>query len=358
MCWGRNSVGQLGDGTATFPYKPVHVSGLARGVAAISAGGSHTCALMLTGGVKCWGRNSFGQLGDGTTTDRTTPVDVAGLPAGVKAIAAGVGRTCALTSVGGVKCWGDNQYGQLGDGTTEERHAPVDVAGLTHGVKAIEVGDGHTCALTNAGGVKCWGYNPDGQLGDGTKADRHAPVDVLGLTAGVSAVVAGGGHTCARTNAGGVLCWGRGDAGQLGNGRHRCRAACRSSRPVRVSGLARGVAAIAVGGLHSCALAKAGSIRCWGYNLWGELGDGKVTTRYTPVAVVGFGAVMCVVPNVLERPLALAKAQIGSAHCRVGKVTQARSSERKNTVVGQSPRAGKHLRRGAKVNLKVSRGPS
>lgn len=194
------------------------VSGLGSGIAAIAAGRDHTCALTTGGGVKCWGRNWAGQLGDETTTNRNTPVDVSGLGGGVAAIATGQSHTCALTTSGGVKCWGANGSGQLGDGTTTNRTTPVDVVGLGSGVAAIAAGERHTCALTTGGGVKCWGSNGSGQLGDGTWTQRNTPVDVSGLGSGVQAIAAGGSHTCALTTGGGVRCWGWDGYGQLGLG--------------------------------------------------------------------------------------------------------------------------------------------
>ena len=147
------------------------VSGLASGVTAVAAGGRHTCAVTTTGGVKCWGENAFGQLGDGTNNWSNVPVDVTGLASGVAAVAAGDAHTCAVTTAGGVKCWGDNLYGKLGDGTNTPSSVPVNVSGLASGVTAIAAGKFHSCALTTAGGVKCWGSNYSGGLGDGTNMD-------------------------------------------------------------------------------------------------------------------------------------------------------------------------------------------
>ena len=148
----------------------------------IAAGFGHTCAVTAAGGAKCWGWNGgHGQIGDGTSTTRLVPVDVKHLTRGVAAIAADEDHTCAVTAAGGAKCWGWNQFGQIGDGTTTVRRAPVDVVGLTSGVAAIAAGAAHTCALTAAGGVKCWGWNPFGQIGDGTTTDRLTPVKVKGF---------------------------------------------------------------------------------------------------------------------------------------------------------------------------------
>jgi len=280
-CWGSNAGGQLGDGTTTARLTPTDVIGLSSGVTALAVGLYHTCALTTSGGVKCWGANGDGRIGDGTTVSRPVPVDVVGLSSGVQAIAAGGSHTCAITSSGGVKCWGANGNGRLGDGTTTNSLVPVDVVGLNSGVVAITANFEHTCALTSAGGVKCWGYNAMGQLGDNTWEERHTPVDVVGLNSGVSAVGAGAFHTCALTTSGGVKCWGANGNGRLGDGTTTNRFV-----PTDVTGLSNGVSFLAVGHYHNCALTASG-LKCWGYNLYGGLGDGTTTDQLTPVDVSG-----------------------------------------------------------------------
>lgn len=231
-CWGRNHLGQLGSG-GSYEYSstPVDVLGLTSGVAAVSAGAGHTCALLVAGSVKCWGQNSAGQLGDGTRNSSSTPVDVQGLGT---ATALGVGRlhSCAVIIGGGVRCWGLNEHGQSGVPTGEIclfptpygcNTVPVDVYGINDGAARIAAGLTHTCALTTAGGIRCWGDNAFGRLGDGTSNDSAVPVDVLGLSSGVLSVSAGGQHTCAVTVAGGLKCWGANPAGQLGDGTTEAR---------------------------------------------------------------------------------------------------------------------------------------
>lgn len=290
-CWGYNIVGQVGDGTTLFRSAPVDVAGLTSGVIAVRPGGAHTCALTSGGGVKCWGYNLYGRLGDGTTAPvRTTPVDVVGLTSGVVELAGGGAGTCAVTSAGAVKCWGENFAGQLGDGTTTASNVPVDVIGLSSGVKSVVVGGANACALTTSGGVKCWGLNLFGALGDGATTTSGTPVDVVGLGSGVTSLTAGFNHVCALTSGGGAKCWGWNGFGNLGDG-----TTTHSSVPVDVVGLASGVKALsaAVAGYytgHTCALTDAGSVKCWGQNSLGELGDGTTVMRTTPVDVVGLGS--------------------------------------------------------------------
>ncbi len=287
-CWGQNFDGQLGDNQACgFSCRtPVDVFGLSSGVIAVSAGFRHTCALTTAGGVKCWGYNGEGQLGNSTTTSSTTPVNVTGLTSNVSAVSTGGAHSCAMTLVGGAKCWGDNQYGQLGDSTTVDRTTPVDVTGLTLGIMGVNAGGGHTCALTEAGGVKCWGWNSSGQMGDGTTANFPEPVDVTSLTSGVSAVSTGYAHTCALTAMGGLKCWGGNSSGELGN-----NTLTSSSTPVNVTGLSSNVGGLSAGGSHTCALTEAGGVKCWGDNNFGQLGDSTATDRTTPVDVFGKGPV-------------------------------------------------------------------
>jgi alpha-tubulin suppressor-like RCC1 family protein len=290
-CWGSNSYGQLGDGSTTDSLVPVDVSGLASGVSMIAAGGDHNCVLMTAGGVKCWGSNFAGQLGNGSTTDSHTPVAVSSLTSGVTAIAAGGWHTCALSILGVVTCWGDNSAGQLGDGTTVHSSIPVDVAGLGGGVTAIAGGAFHTCALTSVGGVKCWGANGQGQLGNGTVDDKYqggtglSPVDVSGLTSGVKAITAGYDHTCALTVGGGIKCWGyKGINDPVGE------RLTDSLTPDDVAGLTTGAIAVTAGFDHTCALTSEGGVKCWGKSGSGQLGNGTTTASSVPVDVTGLAS--------------------------------------------------------------------
>ncbi|MCL4188796.1 MAG: hypothetical protein KJZ85_14410 [Rhodobacteraceae bacterium] len=281
-CWGDNFYGQLGDGSRSRRLAPVAVRRLGADVQAVTAGDYHSCAITGPGGVRCWGRNRDGQLGDGSTEDRLQPVAVLGLDADVRAIAAGGAHVCALDAGGAVFCWGDNASGQLGDGGTDDSPVPVAVAGLPGPAIAIAAGSAHSCALSDAGGIWCWGANADGQLGDGTTRQRLAPVFVRRMTQGVTAIAAGAAHGCGVTADGGVRCWGANSGGQLGDGTRTRRLLA-----VTVKRLRGGVAALAAGAGHSCARLADGAARCWGRNDHGQLGDGSTDDRTVRVAVKG-----------------------------------------------------------------------
>jgi alpha-tubulin suppressor-like RCC1 family protein len=359
-CWGWNKFGQLGDGTTHDRLRPVAVDGLG-GVRALALGRFHSCALSASGVVKCWGSNHYGQLGDGTGRRRLRPVPVAGLGRPVRAIASGQLHSCALTAAGGVKCWGSNNLGQLGDGTRHGRWRPVAVVGLGGGVRALAsaANADYSCALT-ASAIKCWGANYHGSLGDGTTYDRLRPVAVAGLGGGVQALGIGGAHSCALTAARAVKCWGWNEYGQLGDGTKHDRL-----RPVAVAGLSRSPSpawatarALALGFAHSCALTVAGTVECWGWNLYGQIGDGTTHDRLRPVAVVGFGpSPRCLVPDVRRQKLAAAKIALKRANCSLGNVRKAHSATvQRGRVVSEMPAPGTKRARGSKVNLVVSTG--
>jgi alpha-tubulin suppressor-like RCC1 family protein len=282
-CWGLNYDGQLGDGTYTDSNVPSDVVGLGGGTSVVSAGWNHTCTLIGSGEVKCWGNNEFGQLGNGTNNKSNTPVDVVGLGSEISTLTGGGVHTCVLTSSGGIKCWGENEYGQLGDGTNTDSNTPVEVIGLDSGATAVATGIHHTCALTSNGGVKCWGWNTSGQIGDGTNINRNIPTNVIGLESGIAAVSAGGDHTCALTSSGEVKCWGGNYDGQLGDGTN-----IRKYIPVDVVGLGDGVVMVTTGHSHTCAMTSSGEVKCWGQNTYGQLGNGTNNHSNIPVDVVSF----------------------------------------------------------------------
>ena len=225
----------------------------------IAAGRDHTCAVSPSRTVKCWGGNKAGQLGDGTTNDRLVATPVAGLDDGIIALSAGAFHTCAVTVQGAVKCWGENDSGQLGDGTTINRHVPTQVSGLTSGIVAIAAGGLHTCAVSAEGSVKCWGSGELGQLGPNTQKAVLVPTQVRPLEEGMQAVSTGAMHSCAITPIGGVRCWGANLGGMLGNDAFDA-----SAIPVHVPGLRSKVVAMSAGSMHTCALTTAGGVTCWG----------------------------------------------------------------------------------------------
>jgi alpha-tubulin suppressor-like RCC1 family protein len=215
-CWGANGDHQLGDGGASPSTVPNEVSGIANGTS-ISSGYYDSCTIRAGGTVACWGRNTEGELGNGSTAPSMVPTAVSGLTDATQ-VATGLGHTCALRATGAVVCWGADFDGQLGDGSSNTSSSvPVAVSGITNAI-AIDAGTLHTCAVLSSGGVTCWGSNTYGQDGDGSSGNAHGtPVMVSGIT-DATAVTAGNEHTCALRSGGAMACWGAGNNGEMGNG--------------------------------------------------------------------------------------------------------------------------------------------
>jgi len=260
----------------------VKVKGLS-GVEEITVGRAHTCARRADHVVLCWGQNTDGQLGDGTTQDRVTPTPVVGLPAGDPVVDLSGGResTCAVAASGTILCWGWNPFGQLGDGTSAGRARPGPVKEISDGV-TVGCDMNHCCALRRSGAVVCWGANFNGQLGDGTVTNRPVPVPVKGLPAGVVEVAANKGTSCALLAAGPVYCWGDSSSGAVGGG----VATGDVLTPV-ANGVLDGVQLGRRGWVFGCALRSQGRVSCWGSNSAGQLGDGSTASRASPVEVAG-----------------------------------------------------------------------
>lgn len=278
-CWGANRSGQLGRGQAGDSFVPVPVSGITNATA-IAAGGNHTCALLAGGTIKCWGSGDYGMLGTGQASwgASSVPVDVTGIADAV-AIATGTRYTCALLSGGSVKCWGNNDYGQLGSGDlTFWTSTPTTVPGINGGA-TIGAGDTHTCVALVGGAVKCWGRNQSGQLGVAPNSGGTTPVTVPGVN-NAGAIALGGAHTCAVLAVGTTMCWGADQFGQLGNGRTAMTGA-----PEAVPGVS-GVVSLSAGTGFSCAvLSGPPNLKCWGQDNAGQLGNANTTTRRLPAVI-------------------------------------------------------------------------
>ena len=278
-CWGSSAYGQLGNGSTIHQDLPVAVAGGLK-LVALTAGLNHTCGLDQVGLAYCWGNGWAGQLGEGATTSRNQPVAVSGGLSFME-ISGGDSHTCGVTHDGRAYCWGWNEYGQLGVGPTTNESRPVPVEQGAATFRSISAGTIHTCATTEQGAVRCWGHNYYGQLGDGSTTNRSAPVPVSGLT-GVAGVASGGYHTCAWTASGPVYCWGSGHDGQLGNGSFTL-----SPTPVTVSSLSR-LNGMSGGAYHSCGIESGGEVRCWGASSYGQLGyGGWSVSEGKPVLVSG-----------------------------------------------------------------------
>lgn len=322
-CWGFGQQGRLGTGgNGDVPNAglatPVNLGGRATG---ITAGLSHTCAILEGGAVRCWGTGAAGRLGNGAEQDVSNPASVAPVDLGRPAIAVSAGdyHTCAILDTGAVRCWGFGDDGRLGDGSQTTRLTPsaaLDLGGRR--AQAISAGSGHTCAVADDGDILCWGFNVAGQLGIGTTTSVNVPTKVLADERAVAVAAAGGylqtrrdengepvkddqgrvvtdyqggAHTCAIFESGSVRCWGFGPNGRLGDGQDRKAGTSNQnvlipSTPVNTGPGVR-ARGITVGNAYSCALLSDDTVRCWGFNGDGRLGNGGVggSVGHTPAEV-------------------------------------------------------------------------
>ena len=278
-CWGANDRGQLGDGgSAVSRSVPATVTGMIS-FTALANGFAHSCALTRLGDVYCWGANTRGQLGEATTVGRNAPTRVAG-PATYVAVTAGSAHSCAITTEHALQCWGANDQGQLGNGSHESSPVPTRVEAPS-ALAMVAAGGQHTCAVADSGGLYCWGANTYGQLGTGRAGVGSVTPRPVPLPTRVVSVSLGVAHSCAVTADGALWCWGRNDAGQLGDGTRRLRAA-----PTRVRfGSDRAILSVAAGAGHTCAVDASGALACWGRNTRGAIGDGSTVNRSIPTAV-------------------------------------------------------------------------
>lgn len=281
-CWGKNYHGQVG--VATGGQDVFTPTTVLSNVNDVSVGYEHTCAVLNDNTARCWGNNANGRLGNNQTSGSFSyPVTPVGLPA-VRQISAGGFHTCAVTTAGALYCWGTNDVGAVGDGTITNVAKPKLI--ISEGVQSVAAGYTATCAVMTSGQLKCWGSNNQGQLGLGVSTSRFlTPQDVM---AGVAAVTISKSsyYACARTSNGAAYCWGQNSAGQLGNG-----ATSNSLSPAQVVGLSGGVAQIATGNLHACAKMEAGGVRCWGDAAQFKLGTKSEADQLTPVNMLDSGDV-------------------------------------------------------------------
>lgn len=292
QCWGRNNEGELGNGTTTTQCSitPVNVSGITTATQ-LGSGGNFNCVVLASGAVQCWGQNDHGQLGNGTTTNSSTPVGVQGIGGTAIEVELGIQHACARLTNGSVKCWGRNHVGELGNGTTVDSHTAV--TANIGSVSQISAGAEFACARRANGTTFCWGRNNEGQLGIGTSDFNVHPTPTQVSTV-LDAVDLGSGwyHTCIRRATQGLRCWGRDDHGQIGNGTvvplqvvGGCPGGCFGgvTTPAAV-GIFDGTQFM-MGQIYTCVRRAAGTLSCWGDNQFGEMGDGTTTDRTTPIAV-------------------------------------------------------------------------
>lgn len=295
FCWGGNEMGDITYPPLDSRLTPTPIGGLPTNIVDLAVGRAHACALDADGSIICWGKNDKGQLGDGTTTDSTVPMHVVDAPDNIISIDAGYANTCALTSDGNVYCWGDNKLGQIGDGTLEPRLTPTLATRLPGNIAAITVQQDHSCALSENGAVYCWGLSLFGEAEEINTNDDPKVSPVEGLPKDIIAITAGGTHNCALTGGDNIYCWGNNMMNQLGDSTDLVSQLDVASDewkesikkpPVQVINLPYDIVLVAAGLAHTCALTESEEIFCWGWNAGRQLGDRTTMTRPTPTRVL------------------------------------------------------------------------
>ena len=309
--WGDNRNGQLGDGTTTNSSTPKDITshfylGVGETIITISSGYAHSLAITSEGRVFTWGFNIYGQLGDGTTENSSTPKDITnqfGLGVGETIISINLGdmHSSALTSIGRVFTWGDNNMRQLGDGTYIDSSTPVEITSqfslnIEETIKSVSLGRYHSSSITSEGRIFTWGFNMKGQLGDGTTENSSTPIDItsqfdLGVGETIISINLGEMHSSVITSEGRIFTWGQNDSGQLGNGTYSSGVYDSNSSPIEITTqfylyAGERIVSVSLGRSHSSALTSEGRIFIWGNNDYGQIGDGIAIAHLTPVSLL------------------------------------------------------------------------
>ena len=296
-CWGSNYHGQIGDGTTVDKSTPTLISLHAEDaiyVTQIELGGAHSCAIDNLNGLRCWGENFYGQLGDGTYRNKKSATNIISLgddeTSYATHIALGRRHTCAINNFNSLLCWGGNLFGQLGDGTLVDKIVPTTISiddNETNYATQIALGQFHTCAIDNFNNLKCWGQNFFGQIGDGTNLNMRVMPTTISLgddeATYPTKIALGGDHTCAIDNLNNLKCWGKNWYGEVGDGTNDLK-----DSPTNIllgDDETADATHIALGRFHTCAIKDSNMIFCWGQNKHGEIGDGTDVDKYEPTLI-------------------------------------------------------------------------
>jgi len=285
-CWGENGNGQTGNGVAGGTQLPLRRVGAAGAWSSVAAGTSHTCGITTAKNLYCWGNNGNGQIGNGVAGGNQLPLYRVGGVGVWTRVAAGNTHSCGITTAMNLYCWGNNTFGQVGYGAPAGNQLPLFRVGGTGIWNNIVAGSFHTCGITTAKNLYCWGSNTYAQIGDGDDNENQRPLARIGGVGVWSSIAAGAQHTCGITTAKNLYCWGYNAYGQTGTG---------SSGPDQTVLLRVGAAgvwsSVTGGGNHTCGITTAKNLYCWGYNAAGQTGTGATSEKQLSLHRVGAAGV-------------------------------------------------------------------